>query len=205
MQDSVFFYNSPLGFLEIQLRSNQIYSISKKNISYSRIKKQDLVEMKKWWGSRRSVSYSVFRRKNTGLRVFFKADLSQIERSKKTRELIQKTVVFLDSYFSSKEVQKRNLPLFPRGTVFQRKVWRYLQKIPCGRTDTYAKVAKKVNSPGAARAVGSACAQNPYLILVPCHRVVAQKGLGGFALGLSKKKWLLHHEKNLMNKLEISL
>lgn len=112
--------------------------------------------------------------------------------------LIKKIVFFFDNYFSKdKKALNQSLPLFFRGTVFQKKVWRYLKKIPYGNTKTYAEVAKAIGSAGAARAVGSACAKNPYLILVPCHRVVAQKGLGGFALGLSVKKILLNHEKVL--------
>lgn len=114
--------------------------------------------------------------------------------SSKTMSLI---LSFLDHYFSGKKVKDGKPPLFSRGTVFQQKVWRCLQKIPYGKTRTYQQVAKAIGSPGAARAVGSACAKNPYLILVPCHRVVTQKGLGGFALGLPAKKWLLNHELSI--------
>ena len=104
---------------------------------------------------------------------------------------------FLDDYFQGKAVKNNVLSFFPRGTAFQKKVWRYLQKIPYGQTHTYSSVAKALGTAGAARAVGSACAKNPYLILVPCHRVVAQKGLGGFALGLRVKQRLLNHEASL--------
>ena len=105
-------------------------------------------------------------------------------------------VDFLNSYFAGDRAGLRaSPPLFLRGTVFQQKVWAYLQTIPYGQTQSYTEVAQAVGSPRAVRAVGSACGKNPYLILVPCHRVVAKKGLGGFALGLAKKRQLLNHEQ----------
>jgi methylated-DNA-[protein]-cysteine S-methyltransferase len=90
-----------------------------------------------------------------------------------------------------------DLPLNPRGTPFQRRVWEALQTIPPGRTITYGELAERLGS--GARAVGGACRANPCPIVVPCHRVVAKHGLGGFAgdVGgrrLSLKRWLLTHE-----------
>jgi methylated-DNA-[protein]-cysteine S-methyltransferase len=91
------------------------------------------------------------------------------------------------------------LPLAPAGSAFQLRVWAALREIPVGRTLTYGELAHQLGS--AARAVGSACASNPFAPLVPCHRVVARSGLGGFAgstddagelLGI--KRWLLRHE-----------
>ena len=81
------------------------------------------------------------------------------------------------------------------GTDFQRKVWREIEKIPFGRTRTYAEIAKAVGKPGAARAVGSACGANPLPLFVPCHRVVASNGgWGGYSGGLDIKKKLLRIE-----------
>lgn len=80
------------------------------------------------------------------------------------------------------------------GTSFQQLVWRELMAIPEGQTRTYGEVASAVGSPGAARAVGAACGANPFLLRVPCHRVVGVNGLGGFALGLPLKKRLLELE-----------
>ena len=120
-------------------------------------------------------------------------------KNKHSSKTLSLMLSFLDNYFSGKKVKDGKLLLFPRGTLFQKKVWRYLQKIPYGKTRTYRQVAKAVGSPGAARAVGSACAKNPYLLLVPCHRVVSKDGLGGFALGLKAKKFLLDHELNAID------
>ena len=121
-----------------------------------------------------------------------------VSRSKCPKEMFI-LKAYLDKYFlkgvSDKQLKNR-LSFHLRGTDFQKKVWKVLRKIPYGQTRTYSQVAEKVGSPGAARAVGSACAKNPFLILVPCHRVVAQQGLGGFGLGLSKKSFLLTHEQS---------
>jgi methylated-DNA-[protein]-cysteine S-methyltransferase len=73
-----------------------------------------------------------------------------------------------------------------RGTAFQRRVWRALRRIPRGETRTYGQLARQLAT--SARAVGGACRANPVLILVPCHRVVASTGYGGFA-GRSAGHW----------------
>jgi methylated-DNA-[protein]-cysteine S-methyltransferase len=81
------------------------------------------------------------------------------------------------------------------GTPFQRSVWKALRRIPAGTTLTYAELARKVGRPKAVRAVGNANGANPVSIIVPCHRVVATGGgLGGYAYGLDRKRWLLTHE-----------
>ena len=109
-------------------------------------------------------------------------------------ELLQRVLDFLDDYFLRNKIQPQKFPCVLRGTEFQKKVWSFLQKIPFGQTYTYSEVACKIGSKMATRAVGSACGKNPCLILIPCHRVVAQEGLGGFALGLYAKKKLLSYE-----------
>ena len=86
------------------------------------------------------------------------------------------------------------------GTPFQRRVWHELCSIPPGRTLTYSALASRIGS--GARAVGNACRANPCPLVVPCHRVVGVKGLGGFAgersgRKLEIKRWLLHHEGGL--------
>lgn len=84
------------------------------------------------------------------------------------------------------------LPLqFPAASQFRRAVWEAIRQIPFGQTVTYRQLAEQIGSPGAARAVGGACAANRLLLAVPCHRVVARNGLGGFALGLEWKRKLL--------------
>jgi AraC family transcriptional regulator of adaptative response/methylated-DNA-[protein]-cysteine methyltransferase len=88
------------------------------------------------------------------------------------------------------------VPLDVRGTVFQRKVWDELRRIPAGETRTYQQIARAVGAPLAVRAVGSACGANPVALLVPCHRAVrTDGGLGGYAWGLSRKKRLLDLER----------
>jgi methylated-DNA-[protein]-cysteine S-methyltransferase len=71
-----------------------------------------------------------------------------------------------------------NIKLLKQGTPFRNKVWAELVKIPFGKTLTYSGLAKAIGS--AARAVGNACRDNPYPLIIPCHRVVAMNGMGGF-------------------------
>ncbi len=83
------------------------------------------------------------------------------------------------------------------GTPFQQQVWRELTRIPFGETRSYGELATNLNS--SARAVAGACRRNPLPLLVPCHRVVAKHGLGGFmgkteGQALAIKRWLLQHE-----------
>lgn len=79
-------------------------------------------------------------------------------------------------------------------TPFQRKVLKAISKIPSGETMTYGDVAKAAGKPGAARAVGNVMAMNPIPLILPCHRVVATNGLGGFTGGLDMKRKLLRLE-----------
>jgi O-6-methylguanine DNA methyltransferase len=80
-------------------------------------------------------------------------------------------------------------------TNFQKQIYAQVQAIPRGETATYGQVAKRAGHPGAARAVGRAMATNPFAILVPCHRVVARKGLGGYLWGTEMKEKLLLLER----------
>ena len=80
------------------------------------------------------------------------------------------------------------------GTDFQKRVWQALAEIPYGETRTYKQIAAAAGSPGAARAVGQACGANPLPLLIPCHRVVASGGHGGFGGGEPLKKYLLRLE-----------
>jgi methylated-DNA-[protein]-cysteine S-methyltransferase len=77
--------------------------------------------------------------------------------------------------------------------------WLALGEIPYGRTTTYGELARRLGSPGAARAIGRACATNPLPVLLPCHRVVGADGsLTGFGGGLETKRRLLEHEGALL-------
>ena len=88
------------------------------------------------------------------------------------------------------------LPLDLQATVFQRRVWKELQRIPRGRTRTYSQVARSLGQPKAVRAVARACATNPVSVVVPCHRVIREDGtLAGYRWGLSRKEKLLEQER----------
>ncbi|MBL8385398.1 MAG: methylated-DNA--[protein]-cysteine S-methyltransferase [Burkholderiales bacterium] len=90
-----------------------------------------------------------------------------------------------------------DLALVPRGTAFQRRVWDAIAAVPPGAAVTYGQIARLVRS--APRAVGQACGANWYPLVIPCHRVLAAGGIGGFAnhddgFHLGVKRWLLSHE-----------
>ncbi|MDH4188995.1 MAG: methylated-DNA--[protein]-cysteine S-methyltransferase [Betaproteobacteria bacterium] len=90
-----------------------------------------------------------------------------------------------------------DFPLAEAGTDFQRRVWQAMRGIARGRTQTYGEMARVLGS--APRAVGQACGANPFPIVIPCHRVVAAGGLGGFSHAskgflIEVKRWLLTHE-----------
>ncbi len=88
-----------------------------------------------------------------------------------------------------------DLPLDIRGTAFQRRVWRELRAIPPGKTVSYSEIARRIGIPHAARAVAQACASNPLALAIPCHRVVRKDGgLGGYRLGIGRKRALLERE-----------
>jgi methylated-DNA-[protein]-cysteine S-methyltransferase len=100
----------------------------------------------------------------------------------------------LAAYFGERALQF-DLPLALHGSAHQRRVWLALQSIPAGETRTYGELAARLGS--GARAVGAACRTNPLPIVVPCHRVLATAGLGGYMgaeHALDIKRWLLHHE-----------
>jgi methylated-DNA-[protein]-cysteine S-methyltransferase len=128
-------------------------------------------------------------------------------------------LVYLPPHFSEKDAQdatadlaarqlehyladadfRFTLPLPEVGSAFQRKVWDAISSIPRGTVKTYGQVAKHIGS--APRAVGQACGANWFPVIIPCHRVTAAGGLGGFAnhddengFHLSVKRWLLRHE-----------
>ena len=91
-----------------------------------------------------------------------------------------------------------DLPLLVEGSEFRKRVWNVMRTIPAGQTLTYGDVAKRLDS--AARAVGGACGDNRIPLIIPCHRVVARNGIGGFMHTTGDretgiKQWLLMHEK----------
>ena len=91
---------------------------------------------------------------------------------------------------------RQELPLDLLATAFQRRVWQELQRIPLGKTRTYAQVARALGKPSASRAVARACATNPVSVVVPCHRVIRGDGnLAGYRWGIERKQELLRKEK----------
>lgn len=116
--------------------------------------------------------------------------------------IIEKACAALEQYFAGEFSAWKHLaqqvPLDEQGTPFQKSVWTALRTISCGQTQSYGEVAKKLGNNGS-RAVGGACGANPLPIFTPCHRVLAQHGLGGFSAGLEVKRWLLHHEQPVEN------
>ena len=113
--------------------------------------------------------------------------------------LAKRCIAELREYFAGSR-QTFTLPLMPNATPFRKKVWEETAKIPFGETATYAELAKRIGRPRAARAVGQALGANPVAIIVPCHRVVALQGKGGYAWGLRRKNMLLAHEKKVAQK-----
>jgi methylated-DNA-[protein]-cysteine S-methyltransferase len=114
--------------------------------------------------------------------------------------LAERAVLQLERYRADPDV-KFDLPLLIEGTEFQQRLWRALCEIPRGRTLTYGEMARKLGgaSHEDARAVGQACGDNKLPIVIPCHRVVAADGVGGFSHAsggwlLEVKRWLLMHE-----------
>lgn len=101
----------------------------------------------------------------------------------------------LRAYFTGELSAIDDLEVETGGTAFQREVWRALRRIPCGRTISYAELARQIGRPSAVRAVGLANGANPVGIVVPCHRVIGTNGaLTGYGGGLNRKHWLLMHE-----------
>lgn len=100
----------------------------------------------------------------------------------------------LIEYFSGKR-SVFDLPLDPKGTDFQKAVWKCLSQIPFGEIVTYLDIAKMLNKPKGSQAVGGANGRNPISLIVPCHRVIGTNGsLTGYAGGIERKLWLLNHE-----------
>lgn len=92
----------------------------------------------------------------------------------------------IETYFDDPQ-SSLALPLRARGTAFEKKVWHALTEIPVGETVTYGELARRLSS--SPRAVGGACRRNPFVLAVPCHRVVSRGGLGGF-VGTTEGDWL---------------
>ena len=108
--------------------------------------------------------------------------------------LARNTYGQLMEYFEGKR-RDFTIPLDPKGTAFQLRVWKALSEIPYGETRSYKQIAEQIGHPKACRAVGMANNRNPIAILIPCHRVIGSNGtLVGYGGGLSVKERLLQLE-----------
>jgi len=130
--------------------------------------------------------------------IWFDRELADLS-GPKQHPILQQTKLWLDAYFRG-ENPDAEFTLAPEGTTFQKQVWKLLSGIPYGQTRTYGDLAGELavvmgKEKMSAQAVGQAVGRNPISILIPCHRVVGVKGqLTGYAGGLERKIWLLHHE-----------
>ena len=115
--------------------------------------------------------------------------------AKKDSKSFKYIITQLDEYFFEGR-KKFDIAFKISPTNFRLKVYQEMQKIPYGKSITYSDLAGKVGSPKAFRAVGTACGKNPLPLIIPCHRVKAQSGLGGFTGGLDIKRFLLNLESN---------
>ncbi len=129
----------------------------------------------------------------------FSNKISKIQSRYELRQVLSSdTIYFLEAeladYFAGKITTFKS-PLKILGTEFQKKIWYYLQKIPCGSVRSYKEIAQVAGSPSGYRAAANAISANHFAIIIPCHRVISSSGaLGGYASGANKKQWLLRHE-----------
>lgn len=129
------------------------------------------------------------------LAVHLLAESPSAENMLSTLPLVKKAYTQITQYLQD-PTSKFDLPTYIQGTVFQQRVWQAIAAIPVGQTCTYSQLAEKIGS--GPRAVANACGANNLPLLIPCHRVLAKNGIGGFmrgqSHGLAIKKWLLAHE-----------
>ena len=162
-----YFYKSPVGFLNIQVKDNHLYSLSKTRLS------------------KRSAPLSTCR---IHKHLYQLPAVSKPGITKTEMKLVRQLAEQLTKYFSGKKIKKWNISLFPQGTVFQQKVWEALYRIPYGQTSSYSELAKAAGYPKAVRAVGSACGKKP---LVNCGAMppgAGEKWFRGICSGFAGEK-----------------
>lgn len=124
--------------------------------------------------------------------ILFKGDDFLVEQN--PDDIVNQCIGQLDEYFIG-DRKIFDLPMNPKGTDFQHKVWDKVFGIPFGETNSYGNIAVDLGDLKLNRAVGLANGANPIPIIIPCHRVIGRDGsLTGYAGGLERKKWLLNHE-----------
>lgn len=132
---------------------------------------------------------------NSIVELYFVKDLGAEVPTIKETPLIKEVARQLQEYFVGHR-KEFNLPLDPKGTQFQKDVWKALETIPYGQTRSYKEIAEQVGSPKAYRAVGMSNNKNPISIIIPCHRVIGANGkMVGYGGGLDIKEYLLNLEK----------
>lgn len=113
--------------------------------------------------------------------------------------VLQRAKTQINEYLAGKRTAF-DLPIrFIYGTPFQKDVWNAIKSIPYGQTASYGSLAVNINRPRAYRAVGTACSANTLPLIIPCHRVVASRGEGGFTGGMHIKRFLLNLEEKYLN------
>ena len=128
--------------------------------------------------------------------VFFEKENRHLGIKLAETQLLRETVRQLQEYFEGRR-KKFDVPLAPKGTSFQIKVWNALQNVPYGETRSYKDIAIAAGNFKASRAVGMANNRNPIAIIIPCHRVIGSNGkLVGYGGGLHIKEYLLNLEKH---------
>jgi len=135
--------------------------------------------------------------------IIFIEDINKLEQFKNIKSpfdvplCLKVCVDQLKEYFNGKRT-KFSILLNPKGTPFQKSIWKELTTIPFGKTTSYLSQSNSLGKPKAIRAVASANGKNPICIVIPCHRVIGSDGsLTGYAAGIWRKKWLLDHENPL--------
>lgn len=171
----LFFISSPIGILQVLIKRNQLYSLS---------------QTQKKFKSKKLGYKNILNKRFS----FLTEENSLCFLKRKKRSALAKNIDQQLTMYFNRKLKKFKVPLYERGTDFQKTVWKSLQKIHWGSTKNYSQIARELKKPKAYRAVGNACAKNPFLIVVPCHRVLSQSGAGGFAIGLKAKKQLIDLE-----------
>jgi methylated-DNA-[protein]-cysteine S-methyltransferase len=136
------------------------------------------------------IKFNVLEKKGKIVKIEFNTKKT----NKKSSVLENDCIKQIKEYFA-RERKTFSIPIKFEGTPFQKSVWKEMQKIPYGKSISYKALAKRIGNPKSYRAVANACGKNSLPIIIPCHRVVASNGLGGYSAGIEIKKKLLEVEK----------
>ena len=129
------------------------------------------------------------------LKLSFKGLKDITEEAKEDKSRFKSIFKQLEEYFAG-DRREFSIDYLIDTSLFATRVYKEMAKIPYGTTLSYSELAKKSGSKLAYRAVGTACGKNPLPLIIPCHRVTAVNGLGGFGGGLDTKRFLLNLETN---------